>query len=86
MATSSTPTTLRFVALLTCDFTICSNKVLQGYHKKVEYILTQGPLRSTLDEFWAMVWENDCRVITMVTQLVEGGREKVYPVRQLMSH
>lgn len=49
-----------------------------GYHKKVEYIVTQGPIRTTLDEFWAMVWENDVRVISMVTKTSEGGREKVY--------
>ena len=51
---------------------------VQGYHKKVEYIVTQGPLRTTLSDFWSMVWDNDCRVITMMTKLMEGGREKVY--------
>ncbi len=25
-----------------------------------------------------MVWDNDCRVIAMMTKLMEGGREKVY--------
>ena len=47
---------------------------------KTEYIITQGPLHTTLEAFWTMVWENNSRVITMMAKLVEGDREKVHQV------
>lgn len=51
---------------------------LPGYHQKVEYILTQGPLRSTVQAFWTMVWECNSRVIIMMAKLVENKKEKVF--------
>ena len=42
--------------------------------------MTQGPLRTTLDELWAMIWENNSRVIAVVTKQFEGGKEKFYQV------
>ncbi|XP_011805721.1 PREDICTED: tyrosine-protein phosphatase non-receptor type 20 isoform X3 [Colobus angolensis palliatus] len=43
------------------------------------YIATQGPLLSTIDDFWQMVLENNSNVIAMITREIEDGVIKCYP-------
>uniref|UniRef100_A0A7N6BXJ4 Protein tyrosine phosphatase non-receptor type 13 n=1 Tax=Anabas testudineus TaxID=64144 RepID=A0A7N6BXJ4_ANATE len=40
------------------------------------YIACQGPLPTTMGDFWQMVWEQKSNVIAMMTQEVEGGKVK----------
>ncbi|KAG8454361.1 hypothetical protein GDO86_000837 [Hymenochirus boettgeri] len=40
------------------------------------YIACQGPLPSTVSDFWQMVWEQNSSVIAMMTQEIEGGKIK----------
>ncbi|XP_073493242.1 tyrosine-protein phosphatase non-receptor type 13 isoform X5 [Phyllobates terribilis] len=40
------------------------------------YIACQGPLPSTVADFWQMVWEQNSTVIAMMTQEMEGGKIK----------
>ncbi|XP_077446303.1 receptor-type tyrosine-protein phosphatase V-like isoform X3 [Stigmatopora argus] len=34
-----------------------------------DFICTQGPMRDTMNDFWRMVWEQNVRIIVMVTAL-----------------
>lgn len=43
------------------------------------YIGCQAPLESTIVDFWEMVWENQSKVIIMLTALQEDGVEKCAP-------
>ncbi|CAH8647880.1 unnamed protein product [Schistosoma intercalatum] len=49
---------------------------IDGYQKKSAYIATQGPLPGTFYDFWRMVWEQNSRVIVMMTHLEERARIK----------
>lgn len=49
-----------------CDFCCCIYQVtVRG--KEWSYIASQGPLSSTCQDFWQMVWEQGVAIIAMVT-------------------
>ncbi|ENN72573.1 hypothetical protein YQE_10674, partial [Dendroctonus ponderosae] len=62
---------------------INANYVTGPSNIKGYYIATQGPMQNTVDDFWRMVWEQQTKVILMLTHLVENGLPKVAEVLYL---
>ncbi|KAI9770021.1 MAG: hypothetical protein M1840_003733 [Geoglossum simile] len=59
-----------------CDYINASHVKAERSNKR--YIATQGPLPATFQDFWSVVWEQDVRVIVMLTAEVEGGLLKCH--------
>ncbi|XP_078144667.1 tyrosine-protein phosphatase non-receptor type 18 [Centroberyx gerrardi] len=49
---------------------------IQGATVSRLYIGTQGPLSSTLKDFWRMIWQHEVKVIIMACREVEMGKKK----------
>ncbi|CAL8101211.1 unnamed protein product [Calicophoron daubneyi] len=49
---------------------------IDGYQRQRAYIATQGPLPETFYDFWRMVWEQNSRILVMMTRLEERARIK----------
>lgn len=60
-----------------CDYVNASHIQASRSHKR--YIASQGPLPATFEDFWSVVWDNDVRVIVMLTAESEGGQLKCHP-------
>ncbi|KAL9616534.1 MAG: hypothetical protein Q9160_008601 [Pyrenula sp. 1 TL-2023] len=60
-----------------CDYVNASH-VKTAFSNK-HYIATQAPIPTTLNDFWRLVWEQDSRVIVMLSAESEGGQIKAHP-------
>ncbi|XP_068454263.1 tyrosine-protein phosphatase non-receptor type 18 [Clinocottus analis] len=49
---------------------------IHGAMSGSSYIACQGPLSSTLIDFWRMIWENHVKVIVMACREIEMGKKK----------
>ncbi|RKP01423.1 hypothetical protein CXG81DRAFT_12019, partial [Caulochytrium protostelioides] len=58
----------------TTDYTNAS--YVRGPNAITSYIAAQGPLASTVGDFWQMAWEQRASLVVMLTPLAESGREK----------
>ncbi|CAF0962197.1 unnamed protein product [Adineta steineri] len=53
---------------------------VSGYNNQEKaYIFTQGPLQSTVKDFWRMIWQENISIIVMTTNIRESGTMKCYP-------
>ncbi|KAF2747341.1 hypothetical protein M011DRAFT_402893 [Sporormia fimetaria CBS 119925] len=59
-----------------CDYVNASH--IQTRYSNKRYIATQGPLPATFNDFWNVVWQQDVRVIVMLTAETEGGQLKAH--------
>ena len=46
---------------------------VQGYKHRRGFIIAQASMKSTCRDFWKMVYERECGVIVMLSDLVENG-------------
>nr|XP_022299957.1 receptor-type tyrosine-protein phosphatase T-like isoform X2 [Crassostrea virginica] len=49
---------------------------IAGPVREHEYIASQGPKQHTVNDFWAMIWQENITQIVMLTGLIEGGKVK----------
>ncbi|CZT42185.1 related to protein-tyrosine-phosphatase [Rhynchosporium secalis] len=59
-----------------CDYVNASHIKSSRSHK--QYIASQGPLPATFEDFWSVIWDQDVRVIVMLTAESEGGQLKCH--------
>jgi len=59
-----------------CDYVNANHVQASWSHKR--YITTQAPLPTTFNDFWDMVWQQDVRVLVMLTAEQEGGQMKAH--------
>ncbi|CAI8035586.1 Receptor-type tyrosine-protein phosphatase zeta, partial [Geodia barretti] len=46
------------------------------YSKPKKFIAAQGPVPSSIVDFWRMVWQEKVPSVVMITNLVEGKKTK----------
>ena len=69
------------VCSVACEISICIWVVLpfhawiKGYKLSCIYIATQGPLSNSVNDFWKMIMEQQCKTIVMLCALMEEGEE-----------
>ncbi|KRT79270.1 hypothetical protein AMK59_7578 [Oryctes borbonicus] len=54
---------------------INANYVL-GYKERKKFICAQGPMDTTVNEFWRLIWEQNLEMILMLTNLEEYSKTK----------
>ena len=57
-----------------CDYVNAS--FVKASYSNRKYIATQAPVPQTFDDFWRVIWEQDARIIVMLTAESEGGQVK----------
>lgn len=60
-----------------CDYVNASHIKTRWSNK--HYIASQAPVPATFNDFWRVVWEQDARVVVMLTAETEGGQRKCHP-------
>ena len=59
-----------------CDYMNASH--IKASYSNKRYISTQAPIPATFNDFWNVVWQQDVRVIVMLTAEKEGAQVKAH--------
>eukprot|EP00731_Ephydatia_muelleri_P037068 Em0390g1a len=59
-----------------CQRSYINASYIAGYLEPKKFIATQGPLPSTIVDFWRLVWQEGVTTIAMVTNIKEDGKVK----------
>ena len=62
------------VSFLQVNWKLIDNIDTQGYGETRAYIAAQGPMATTVNDFWRMVWEHNVATIVMLTRIVEDNK------------
>ena len=57
----------------------------QGYKQSKRFIIAQAPMKSTVCDFWRMVYERECSVIVMLSDLIKDQKVQVIIYFMIMS-
>lgn len=60
-----------------CDYVNASHVKSEWSNRR--YIASQAPVPATFEDFWSVTWQQDTRVIVMLTAESEGGQTKCHP-------
>jgi receptor-type tyrosine-protein phosphatase gamma len=55
---------------------------IQGFHSLREFIITQHPLKTTIKDFWQMVWDHNAQTIVMLSIIDNQEFEVFWPMDQ----
>lgn len=47
---------------------------IDGYYKENAYIVCQAPMTNTVEDFWRMIWDQNCCLIVMLCLTNEAGQ------------
>ncbi|XP_043103680.1 tyrosine-protein phosphatase non-receptor type 18 isoform X2 [Puntigrus tetrazona] len=59
-----------------CESDYINGSFIKGAVKNRMYIATQGPLSTTVVDFWRMIWQHNVKVIIMACREIEMGKKK----------
>ena len=54
-------------------FYVNTNWSFQGHKHQKAYIIAQNPLKTTVRNFWKVIFDRKCGVVVMLTPLEESG-------------
>ena len=58
------------------DYVNASHVSVNAGNQQLWYVASQGPLDSTVADFWQMIWETQAQMVVMVSSEVEAGVQK----------